>query len=151
MALRKYNPKRVTGSFTGTYRGRSFAVRFQGFMDGTFIGADYDEAHVTRHDGGQGEASFVLNANKGGKVTVTFVQGSDTNDELSVLVPDADRNYMPVGTIAFDDLNGTTAINSDEAVIEKTAPVEFGKDIAGRQWVFMCAKLSMFVGGAGDF
>lgn len=151
MALRKYNPKRITGSWTGTIKGRSFAVRFQGFMDGSFVSADYNEAHVTRHDGGHGEASFMLNANRGGAVTIQLVQGSPTNDELSRLIPDADRNYLPIGTLAFDDLNGTTKILSEEACIQKTAAVEFGTNIAGRQWVFECAQLQLFVGGAGDF
>lgn len=151
MAVRKYNPKRIVGSWKGSVGGRDFAVRFTGYMDGTFVAADYDEDHVTKHIGAQGEVSLVLNANESGTVTVTIVQGSETNDELSVLIPNASLNRLPLGVLEFVDLNGTTQIESNEACIKKTASVEFGKDIAARQWVFECADLKLFVGGAGDF
>lgn len=151
MALRKYNPKRITGSWKGSVGGKDFAVQFVGYMDSTFITAEFDEDHVTKHVGGQGEVSFVLNANKGGVVTVTLVQGSPSNDQLSNLVPDADRNRLPVGVLTFEDLNGTTKVKSKEACIKRTSNVEFGKDLSARAWAFECADLDLHVGGAGDF
>lgn len=149
--LLKYNPKKITGSFKGSIGGRDFSVRFVGYMDGTFMEAEYDEDHVTKHVGSDGTASAVLNANRGAKITVTLVQGSPSNDALSKLVPDARKNFLPVGTLTFDDLNGTAAVKTVEAWIMKTAKVEFGKELLGRQWVFDTGECEINVGMAGDF
>ncbi len=151
MALRKYNPKKITGSFTGSVGGRPFAVAFSGYMDGSFVSAEYDEDAVSEHVGSQGETTIVLNANKKAACTVTLVQGSPANDLLSVLVPDADLNYLPVGVLSFTDLNGTTVIASSEAWIRKTAPIEFGKEVTGRVWVLGMSDAKIHVGGAADF
>lgn len=151
MATRKYNPKKITATFSGTIGDRDFAIQFLGFMDGTFIMAEMDEDQVTKHVGSQGDASFVLNANKGAAVTITLVQGSPTNDELTNLIPDADNNYMPTGVLTFKDLNGTTEVIATDAVIKKTAKIEFGKELTGREWVFDCASATLKVGGSGDF
>ena len=150
MATRKYNPKKITASYTGSVGGNSFAFQFLGFMDGTFLTADYDEDAVTKHVGSQGDATFILNANRGASVTVMLVQGSPTNDELSKLVPNADLNYMPVGVLNFKDLNGTTVFESADAVIKRRAKVEFGKEVTGREWVFDCGHADLKVGSGED-
>jgi len=144
----KYNPRKVTGSFKGTINGRDFAVQFIGYMDGTHIEAEFDEDATTKHQGNQGETSVVLNANEGAKITVVFSQGSPCNDELSSLVPNARLDYLPVGVLTIDDLNGTTAIKAAEAWIMKTAKIEYGKEITGRSWVFDTGLAEITVGGS---
>lgn len=151
MALRKFNPKRIVGSFNGKVGDYEFAIKFQGYMDGSFIKAQYAEDAVTEHVGSQGEITIVLNANKLASVTVTFGQGSPSNDALSLLIPDGARNYLPVGQLAFSDLNGTSKIKSAEAWLRTVAPVEFGNQVTAREWVFGLADAEIVVGGAGDF
>jgi len=146
--LLKYNPKKITGSFAGQINGREFAVPFVGFMDGTFFLAEYDEDHVTKHVGSQGDATAVLNCNLGALFTVTLVQGSPANAALSLLVPNARRNFLPTGVFRFDDLNGTTVAKSMQAWIKKTAPIEFGKDVTGRSWSFDCGEAELVPGAA---
>lgn len=136
----KYNPKRVTGSFIGEVRGRPFAVKFQAYMDGEFINADYDEDAVTEHVGSDGQVTLVLNPNKKATLTVTLSQGSPTNRELSLLLPDADRNFLPVGVLQFDDLDGNTKVKAPEAWIRHGAPVAYSNAVTGRAWVFGMAK-----------
>lgn len=148
MALNKYNPKRVTGSWKGTINGRDFAIRFIGVMDGTFLTAEYDEDATTKHVGTHGDASVVLNANKGAKIVVTLVQGSSANDQLSDLVPDADRDYLPVGVLNWEDLNGGTVVKAQEAWILKMAKIEFGNTITAREWTFDTGNAQIKVGGA---
>lgn len=148
--LKKYNPKKITGSWKGKIGNREFAVQFLGYMDGTFMEAEYDEDQTTKHSGGQGDTSVVLNPNKGAAVTVTFIQGAPCNDQLSDLVPDADRDFLPIGVLTFTDLNGTTAVKSQAAWIKKTAKVEFGKDLTGRAWTFDMGEADIHVGGAAD-
>jgi hypothetical protein len=149
--LLKYNPKKIVGSWSGTVKGREFAIKFTGFMDGTFIEADYDEDHVTKHVGADGTASAILNANLGAIVTVTFVQGAAVNRELSKYVPNARNNFLPVGTLKVEDLNGDSVIKAAEAWIKKRPKLDFGKDIAPRPWMFDTGEAEINVGAAENF
>lgn len=152
MATRKFNPKRITGSFKGTIGGRDFVVAFQAcFMDGSFINANYNAARITEHVGSQGDVTIVLNADKTATVTVTLVQGAPQNAQLSNLIPDADRNFLPVGVLNFEDLNGNTKVKGPEAYIKETAPIEYSNVVVGRAWVFGIASAELFVGEANDF
>lgn len=140
--LKKYNPKKINGGWNG--------VPFLGYMDGTFIEVEFAEDAVTVHVGSQGDVSVVLNANRMATVTVTLIQGSPTNDQLSRLVPDARLNSLPTGPFSMSDLNGTTLVSGKDAFIRKTAKIEFGKTITGRQWVFVIPEAEIFVGQGGD-
>lgn len=146
----KYNPKKITGSWKGRVNNRDFAIQFVGYMDGTFVTAEYDEDAATKHTGTQGETSVVLNANRGAKIVVVLVQGTPVNKELSDLVPNAKNDYLPVGVLTFDDLNGTTEIKAAEAWITKTAKVSFGPNIEGREWTFDTGEAEITVGGVAE-
>lgn len=138
--IKKYNPKKVTGSWKG--------IEFLGYMDGTFIEVEYEEDAVTPHVGNGGDVTFVLNANQLAKATITIIQGSDTNDDLTAQVPNADANRLPRGDFQIEDLNGTTLVNSKDAVISKTAPIEFGKNVTARKWIFLLPKARIVAGGS---
>jgi hypothetical protein len=140
--LKKYNPKKINGSWNN--------VPFLGYMDGTFVDIEFAEDAVTPHVGSQGDVSLVLNANRMATVTITLIQGSPTNEKLSKLVPDARRNSLPTGAFSLSDLNGTTLVSGKDAFIRKTAKIEFGKNITGRQWVFVIPEADIFVGQGGD-
>jgi hypothetical protein len=140
--LKKYNPKKINGGWNG--------IQFLGYMDGTFIEIEFAEDAVTVHVGSQGDVSVTLNANRMATVTVTLIQGSPTNDQLSRFVPDARTNSIPTGPLSFVDLNGTTVCSGKDAFIRKTAKIEFGKAITGRQWIFVVPEAEIFVGQGGD-
>lgn len=152
MATRKFNPKRITGSFKGNVGGREFAVKFNGgFMDGSFVQASFNADRITEHVGSQGDVTLVLNADKTATVTVTLSQGAAQNAELSNLIPDADKNFLPVGALDFEDLNGNTKVKGPEAYIKTVAPIEYGNAVVGRAWVFGIASAELFVGEGQDF
>jgi hypothetical protein len=144
MKPKKYSPKRITGSYQP--KGGD-VIQFLGYMDGTFVELEYNEDAVTLHNGGQGDATFVLNANMSAKLVVTFVQGSETNDALSKYVPDARRNYMPTGMLSLRDLDGNTIASDESAVIAKMAKVTFGKEVSGREWTFIMPSADITAGG----
>lgn len=145
MAVKKYNPKKVPGSWSPPGK----TIQFQGFMDGEFLEIEYAEDQVTLHIGTDGTVSAVLNPNKLAYVTVTLAQTSPTNAELSAQVPDADANRLPAGAMNWEDLNGKSLIHGDTAFIVKTAPVMFGKSITGRKWKFAVTKAVISVGDGG--
>ena len=140
--LKKYNPKKINGGWNN--------IPLLGYMDGTFVEIEFAEDAVTTHVGSQGDVSVVLNANRMATVTVTLIQGSPTNDQLSKQVPDARANRLPTGTFSMKDLNGTTLVSGKNAFIRKTAKIEFGKNVTGRQWVFVIPEAEIFVGQGGD-
>jgi hypothetical protein len=148
--LKKYNPKKINSGWSPSSNGSATTISFLGYMDGTFIEVEFAEDAVTTHVGSDGTVSLVLNANRMATVTVTIVQGSPTNDALSKQVPDARRNFLPTGAFSISDLNGTTIVSGKDAFIKKTAKVEFGKAITGRQWVFVIPEAEIFVGQGGD-
>lgn len=145
MPVKKYSPKKVTGSWSppGT------TIQPSGFMDGTFLEIDYAEDAVTIHVGADGTVSAVLNANRLAYVTLTLAQTSPDNAKLSAQVPDADANRLPAGALNWEDLNGLTLINGADAFIVKTAKVDFGKSITGRQWKWAVPKATINVGAGG--
>lgn len=147
---KKFNPKRVRGSWTGSVNGRAFAVRFEGYMDGTFLTASFDENAVTEHVGSDGMTTIVLNPNRKATLVLTLVQGSESNDELSLLQPDPTRDLLPTGVLAFDDLGGSTVVNAETAWIRKCAEVTFGNEVLGREWTFGMENAEIFVGGGAD-
>jgi len=138
----KYNPKRIAASWNN--------VPFEGYMDGTFIEIEYIEKAVLTHVGGDGVLSAVLNANRVAKATVTFAQGSPTNDQLTKMVPDASANRFITAPFQIADLNGNTVVNSQEAFLEDQPKVAFGKEITPRQYVFYLPDPKIVAGGAGD-
>lgn len=140
--LKKYNPKKIVGGW--------FNIPFQGYMDGTFVDVEYAEDAVTPHVGSQGDITLVLNPNRMAKATITLVQGSPTNRQLAIQTPDARRNFMPTGVFSLVDLNGETVVQAKDGVIQKTAKVEFGKTITGRQWVFILPEAEINPGAGGD-
>lgn len=146
----KYNPARITGSFTGRVAGRDFAVQFESMAD-DMIEASYDEARVTKTTGPQGDTVFTINASTASKLDVTFLQGSPTNTKLSQLIPDGARNYLPMGTLSLKDLNGNSMFFSDEAVIMTPPGVGYKKEQVPRKWSFTCGKSQFVVGESGDF
>ena len=150
--LKKYNPRKINGGWSpqGATTASKTTIQFLGFMDGTFVEAEYAEDQVTTHVGAQGDVSVILNANQLATVTVTFIQGSPTNTELSKYVPSAKRNVVPTGPFSLSDLNGKTVISGANAFIRKTAKVEFAKNLTGRQWVFVIPEAEITVGEGGD-
>lgn len=144
--LKKYNPKKINT----TWSPQGNAIQFKGFMDGTFLEAEYAEDQVTTHVGSQGDVTVILNANQLATVTHTLIQGSPTNRELSRWVPSAKRNVVPTGPYAAKDLNGNTVISGANAFIRKVAKVEFAKNLTGRQWVLVIPEAEIVVGEGGD-
>lgn len=142
----KYAPKRITGSFQPS-GGPS--IQFHGFMDGTFLDLDFNEDAVSAHVGSDGNVTGTLSANMTATLTMTFVQGSDTNDALSNYVPNGRTSFFPSGTLTIQDLNGTTLASDNGAWIMKMAKITFGKEVTGREWKFYMPNATIFAGGDG--
>jgi hypothetical protein len=118
-----------------------------GAAPGTFVEVEQDEDTFTQTTGAGGETALTRNRNQAGKVTITLMQGSTSNDVLSALHETHKLTGVPPGACRVADLLGTTLVGGDECFITKPAPVGFGKDYGERKWVIGVPKLGGKVGG----
>ena len=135
-----YDPKRVIAIWG--------AITFTGLVDdGEAISVEYDEDHVTKKVGLDGEVARAMSANRTGKITVRLMATSMSNDLLSAaaVLDQVDRSADFPFTIK--ELSGRTLVFTSSAWIMKTPGPSYGKEIGTREWVFDCAQMDAFVGG----
>lgn len=136
----QYDPGQVVVNFKG--------IDLVAVMDGTFVNAERAEDAFSMQVGAGGDVTRVRSRNRSGAVTVTLQAASPANDLLSAVALDDELFGTGTGPLLVKDLFGNTLIDADTAWIRKLPAVEFADDASGREWVFDCAELSMFVGGS---
>jgi hypothetical protein len=121
-------------------------ARISGFVPGTFIEIEYDDAFYKTQQGIDGEVCRIRNNKFMATITMTLQQSSRANDELSgILLSDLAGNLsLP---LVIKDLSGSTVAVASEAWIEKFAPASFGEESQERKWTIKAAKLDAFIGG----
>lgn len=135
-----YDPKQVIAIWG--------AVIFTGLVDdGDAIAIEYDEDHVTKKVGLDGEVARAMSANRTGKITVRLMATSMVNDALSAAAVLDQTDRSAVFPFTIKDLSGLTLVFTSSAWIMKTPGPSYGKEIGTREWVFDCAQMDSFVGG----
>jgi hypothetical protein len=134
-----YNPKRVLFSYRG--------VPISGFADGTFIKVERASPAFAKTVGADGETARTASADKSGKITVTLMQTSASNDYLTQCLLNDELSNLNTGPAMCKDASGTSLFLAGEAWITAHPAPEFGKEIGTREWVFETGKLEMFEGG----
>lgn len=137
---------------TDTYDPSQIFVNFRGFliggyMDGTFVSVERKEDTWLPFVGVNGETARARNRNKSGTVKVTLMQTSSSNDVLSAALAQDEATGLATGVLQIKDNLGRMLAGCNDAYLLKPAMVEFGKEIAGREWTFECPSLDVFVGG----
>src|SRR6185437_2707302 len=133
MAIKNYDPKKIAVIFGGQ--------PITGFAEGTF----------TLQVGADGETTRIKNANMAGKITVTLMGSSASNDYLSGLAI-TDR-LTGTGTFAglVKDARGTSLNAAATCWVQKVQSSEFAKENPGnREWVVATDELIAFVGGVAQ-
>lgn len=139
MSFAEYDASQVTIVFNGT--------PISGFVDGTFVTVEFDEQQWNKVTGADGLTQRSKTGNYTGKVTVTLLNGSPSNDVLSSAW-NADRvDNTGKGPIIMRDLSGRTIWQAQNAWIQQMPSQGFGKDAENREWVFDCDELSGNAGG----
>lgn len=139
MAMKTYDPAAVTVSYKG--------INITGYQDGTFIKAERSEDMFTKHAGSGGEVVRVQNRNKTGKVTVTLMMSSPTNDLLVAMALQDELTGRNFGAILIKDLHGNAKVESHEAWIMKMPDFDRAKESGSTVWVFECSDLDIRPGG----
>ncbi len=134
-----YDPKKVT-LILG-------AKIISGFGDGTMITAERNEQAYMLKVGSSGEGTRAKNANKSGKVTVTLMQSSPSNDDISAIAAADELTGAGVVPLLLKDASGRTIISALSSWVQKYSNSEFAKEVTTRQWVIETDELLVFVGG----
>lgn len=140
MALKNYDPQKVVITWKG--------LLILGYADGTFVTAERNEAAYSLHVGAGGDATRVRSRNASGKFTVTLVQSSTSNRDLSTAHARDLLTNTEVGPMTVKDLNGTTLATADEAWIDNSAKIERGAEQANVEWSFSCASIVLSNNGS---
>jgi hypothetical protein len=138
MGIRTYDPGRVIVSFLG--------INITGYAKGTFIKAERNEDTYSLMVGAGGETARSRSRNRSGKVTITLMSSSPTNDYLSAAAAADEVAGTGVGPLQIKDLNGTSLVHGANGWIVKPAPLEEGEEITNREWVIEVDELDMLVG-----
>jgi hypothetical protein len=135
-----YDPKAILFTFLG--------IPLSGFADGTFIKVERNDDTFKLVVGSDGESARARNRNRSGRITLTLLQTSPSNDYLSA-AQRADELGIPggKGPLLVKDVLGTTLINAPDAWIVKPPAAEFGREVGSREWVFESGDIDMLVGG----
>lgn len=146
MTTKTYDPTKVVvtvGSYTVT-----------GFADGSLVKCERNEDGFKLTVGGDGEAVRSKNPNRSGKITISLMQSSASNEYLSsmalldetgaagaVTTPRA-APTASVQTVTVKDNNGNSLWSADEAWVMKPADGDYEKEAKDRTWVLEAAKLT---------
>jgi hypothetical protein len=117
-----------------------------GFAEGTFVNITMDAPMWTAMQGTDGEVCRVLRNKTMATITLTLLQTSMTNDDLTALMQ-ADVSGNIPEPLVIKDLNGTTVALAAQCWIEKYSNTGFGDTAQTREWTIKAANLELFVGG----
>ena len=122
--LRTFDPMKVNVTFNNR--------QLRMFGDSLFTLAR-DEANVTLKKGAKGDSTYVLNANKAGKLTITLQQESP---DVAFIENCSERNLM--ANLAITDANDSGSIFfAQNVMVEKLPDIVRGKDAPDVSFVFL--------------
>jgi hypothetical protein len=133
------DPSKYVYSFNGSLIG--------GYMDGTMIEISRDEDSFMLKVGADGKQARSMNLNRAGKIKVTLMQTSPSNDVFAAALAVDELTGAGTGAVLVQDLLGRSRAQGGEAYVLKPADVQFGKEILGREWTVVVPNLNLYVGG----
>ena len=139
MALRSYNPKNVSLICAGAIIG--------GFADGTFISVDRNEDFQTFQVGGQGDGTRVLSSDRSGRLTITLQQTSPSNGVLDAQRIAAELSGGGLFSMFLRDNDSLDTAAAVAMYVVKAPTMEFGNELANREWVLETDNLILAVLG----
>jgi hypothetical protein len=139
MAVYQYDPNQVSVILGGQ--------AISGYADGTFIKVERNEQAWNLKVGVDGEGARAKNNNTSGKITITLMQSSASNDVLSGFALADESSGAGTFPALVLDHNGTSKITALTMWVQKFANLEDAKEITMREWVLETDALVMLVGG----
>lgn len=139
MSMKTYDPKNVS-IIIGSHI-------VSGFADGTFINVERRNPTWSLVAGASGETERSKSNDKSGRITLTLLQSSASNDILSGFAQSDELDNSGTFPLLMKEDTGTTIIEATEAWCTKPSNTPYGKESQGREWVIETGELVMVVGG----
>lgn len=127
----------------------AFGIPISGYADGSFVSVERNEDSFTLQVGTDGESCRSKSNNKSGRVTVTLLQSSISNDLLSaqLALDELSPNGDGIGPFLMKDNSGRSLFAAEKAWIVKPPAAAFSRESESREWVIESADLVPFTGG----
>ena len=139
VTVKTFDPKMVVITFG--------AIPISGYAEGTFVSVNRSGDAFAKRKGAGGDVERI-NKNQGDfEVTVTLLQTTPTNKELSAVLAADQVTNAGVFPLTIKDLLGETLFFAPQAWIRKDPEWEDGDDLNSRAWTFDTGIGSNFVGG----
>jgi len=139
MAVLQYDPKQFSCIVGGKI--------MSGFGDGTYIKIMRNEQAFNLKVGVDGEGTRAKNNNQSGKVEITLMQSSQSNDDLSSFALADQLSNTGAVPVLIKDGSGRTVCSAVTGWVQKFTDAEFAKETTTRTWTIESDNLQMFVGG----
>lgn len=134
-----YDPKKVS-----VILGAHIA---KGFADGTMISLTRNTDLFTRKIGAGGEVARVKSSDRSGRLVLTFMQTSETNDFLSAMFLADETSNSGKFPVLVTENGGSSIAGGAEAWVVKPADLAYASaDTTNRQWTIEISELSVTVG-----
>lgn len=139
MATKTYDPNSIAVVVNG--------ILMSGFSENSIVKVSRNQDMWSDQIGADGTGTRSKSNDKSGKIEISLMQTSASNDVLSALaVLDEATNGGKV-PVLIKDLSGTSLHGSEEAWIVKIPDSDYGNKAGTRSWVIATHSLSNFVGG----
>jgi len=122
-------------------------ITITGFAEGTGIEVERDEDGYTKQTGSNGEVTRVMRNNKGGKVTFTLLQGSESNLVLSNFANIDENTGAGAVPVMVKDGTGGSFHSATTAWVQKPAKATYATAHESRVWILDCAQLIQSIAG----
>lgn len=135
-----------------TYDPKQFSIIvggkiITGFADGSFIKLERNQQAFMLKMGTDGEGTRAKSNDNSGKITITLMQSSSSNDDLSSYAIADQLNNSGVVPVFLRDGSGRTVASAATAWVQKLPDSEFSNEAQTRAWILETDGLDYFVGG----
>jgi hypothetical protein len=140
--MREYDPNEVIVSVGGS--------DIEGFAPGSFVKIAMDSDAFNMVVGSRGDVARSKTSNRTGKITISLMQTSPSNDLLSTIhnLDLLKPNGAGVFSVAVrDSSTGRAIYGAVSAWIPKFPDSSFDAQDTPREWVIQCERLEQFIAG----
>jgi len=122
-------------------------VTISGFAEGTGIEVERDEDTYTKQTGSNSEVTRIMRNNRGAKITLTLLQGSESNLVLSNFNNIDENTGAGAVPVIVKDNTGGSVHEATTAWVQKPAKSTYGTAHESRVWILDCAQLIQTIAG----
>jgi hypothetical protein len=118
-----------------------------GWDDGEFISVERNNDMWALKMGADGVGARAKTNDKSGRVTMTLLQSSPSNDVLSAFAIADEASNAGAVPLLIRDGSGRTLVSALTAWVVKMPAAAFAKEVGNRQWIVESDSLQIFIGG----